>query len=77
MKNKELKTLKDFTTRELEGMEKRVSEKVVEDIKAEAVKWVKDMREPIIKSGVQINEYFWKEISWIMMFFNLTEEDLK
>ena len=60
---KELKTLEDFEL-EIEGQGL-----VIDWIKQEAIKWVKefDLNPRETK----------KEVTWIMHFFNLTEEDLK
>jgi len=72
----ELKTLKDLEE-ELRistlGVESDFSDKCILNwLKAEAVKWVKQSRE-LIKDGFdgELNEYSW------LKFFNLTEENLK
>ena len=59
---KELKTLKDFEL-EIDGQGE-----VIDWIKQEAIKWVKEDRN--IELGGDV-------IKWIKHFFNLTEEDLK
>ena len=67
----DLKTLKDIDFSKLEFREKRASEYLIENIKAEAVKWVKKFEEsPYCGSYIG-------EINWIKEFFNLEEEDLK
>ena len=56
-----LKTLKDIDSWALQGFVTK------RDLKAEVIKWVKEMR--------KFNELDINEI-WFMKFFNLTEEDL-
>jgi len=63
---KELKTLKDLEDdEEGGGYEGRI---FVDDLKQEAIKWVKEIR--------KFNELDINEI-WFMKFFDLREEDLK
>jgi aryl carrier-like protein len=54
------------------------------DLKAEAIKWVKEIRRNGLsvtnifdKKGVTIKEWDELMISWIEHFFNLTEDDLQ
>ena len=62
-----LKTLKDFIPR---GM--RARKDVFDELKQEAIKWVKESRRLIKeKLPAELNEYSF------MMFHNITEEDLK
>ena len=78
----ELKTLKDIF--DLETTDKNnvhpywysiQTENFMEDLKAEAVKWVKeDMNS---KGGMIMDEYIDGRIEAMMEFFNLTEEDLQ
>lgn len=68
---KELKTLKDMDfINELEG-----NIIAIEELKAEAVKWVKELN----KDRTDFNGILLGKIkaSVLMDFFNLTEEDLK
>ena len=67
----ELKTLKDLDFLKLEFREKRASEYLIENLKAEAVKHIK-----IFEKSPYCGSYI-GEINWIKHFFNLTEEDLK
>ena len=79
----ELKTLKDLRLPEEMKTENplgyRALEKLIEDLKAEAVKWVKAYRTRITQ-GIAYDyteaKLVWEaKIRWIMDFFNLTEED--
>ena len=45
----------------------------IKELKAEAVKWVKEIQKDKTKS----NEERASQMVWIKHFFNLTEEDLK
>ena len=70
----ELKTLKDLNIFyiDFEPLKIKIKEPLlrVEELKAEAVKWVK----------AKNNVYMFHErtlVDWIIHFFNLTEEDLK
>ena len=58
----ELKTLKDIRLEHWDGVGYWLEE---EDVKQEAIKWVKS------------NELSVRTDKWIKHFFNLTEEDLK
>ena len=66
----ELKTLKDI---ELQGSIISIANNY-EDIKQEAIKWVKEMNK-LETADDMIYEKNWGEI--FKHFFNLTEEDLK
>jgi hypothetical protein len=68
-----LKTLKDFTTGGLEFREKRTSEKLIEDLKSEAIKWVKDINSKMPKE-LNFESHI---VTWIKHFFNITEADLQ
>ena len=72
---KELKTLKDFEIKgEPEDIEKTI--KILNVVKAEAVKWVKTRECDYHKLGERC--YICENLDkWIKHFFNLTEEDLK
>lgn len=64
--NNEPKTLKEITEEDI--MSQKVNYVLVDDLKAEAVKWVKKMiSEP--KDFIAEDEF--------IKFFNLTEEDLQ
>jgi len=67
---KNLKTLKDI---ELQGSIISIANNY-EDIKQEAIKWVKEMNK-LETADDMIYEKNWEEI--FKHFFNLTEEDLK
>jgi len=72
----ELKTLKDIYGRSYQdchcGEYNEGSNSCLrKDIKAEAVKWIKDMKEDN-RDDVNLGV-----VNWIKQFFNLTEEDLK
>jgi len=80
-----LKTLKDLDFNNLEFREKRTSEYLIENLKQEAVKWVKGM-----DNDEQFGEANNREFSrvdyllqqraiftWIKHFFNLKESDLE
>jgi len=76
----ELKTLKD-----LEGKwgtkPNKQAEIIFRELKAEAAKWVKEVRGIFIENDGKLNIAYGIEtamaIGWIKDFFNLTEEDLK
>jgi len=79
---KELKTLKDFEHQDhyakdefTHGMNSE-NESLIEELKAEAIKWVKSER----VEGKYL-DYFpavtKEQKDWIKHFFNLSEEDLK
>ena len=78
---KELKTLKDFDLlimpRDLDNCPSKVIEYYNRDLKAEAVKWVKAIRNSCEQSCLPhiLGENPWSEC--FIYFFNLTEEDLK
>lgn len=61
----ELKTLKDLQK------EYEWKYDTYKALKAEAVKWVKDLERNMLEKGR------FDIIDWIKIFFNLTEEDLK
>ena len=68
----ELKTLKDFP-KEVIGIEDKMINET--KLRAEAVKWVKDIEKhefPNLKEDWAMGSK-----QWIKHFFNLTEEDLK
>ena len=68
----ELKTLKDFDIKgEPEEIEKVI--KILNVVKAEAIKWVKDCECKKTHWGSKKCESCWRFIN----FFNITEEDLK
>ena len=79
-KEEELKTLKDFEDKEFTKWGCDSIDVFKEELKAEAVKWVKSM-----SNNCLMMHNFWKynseevegSIKWIKHFFNLTEEDLK
>ena len=78
MKTKEkLRTLKDIENN-LIGVK---HSEVFPKIKAEAIKWVKEVRGIFIENDGKLNIAYGIEtamaIGWIKHFFNLTEEDLK
>lgn len=81
MSMRELKTLKDLPNL-YEGVG---SAYYGCDLKAEAVKWIKEINKIIFRETLKtkdkqvvINTQNQKSIvNWIMGFFNLTEEDLK
>lgn len=82
MTKSKLKTLKDFVRvnhpREAEAIE-------IKELKAEAIKWVKNIRELDLESrddilGFPEGSRFDEEtivIRWIKHFFNITGDDLK
>ena len=74
----ELKTLKDIDFSKLEFREKRASEYLIENLKAEAVKWVKKFDKEInsTQSTKKIDRLVYG-LEFLKHFFNLTEEDLK
>ena len=66
-----LKTLKD-----IERIEKDCEWVYSLELKAEAIKWVKEILktdEETLQSALSRNT----RVSWIVHFFNITEEDLK
>ena len=86
----ELKTLKDFDNYDTYGdLQKKTEEPFIlkDDLKAEAVKWIKDCPHcKFVKYRQQDNNEDVKELSArdfclsclkFMRFFNITEEDLK
>lgn len=73
MKEK-LKTLKDFYKKKHKVSYVEWTCVSVEQLKAEAVKWVKSRREQLNLENIGFEDGI---IKWIKHFFNLTEEDLK
>ncbi len=82
----ELKTLKDLSLSKLEFRERRSCEYFVENLKEEAIKWVKKCVCERIKVKIQDNDEPMKEeihrnycfaCLRFINFFNLSEEDLK
>ena len=77
----ELKTLKDFTTKGLEFREKRTSEKLIEDLKAEAVKWIKQIDSHYVGTDDKNSEENIKHADavkvWIKHFFFISDAELK
>lgn len=80
-----LKTLKDFKAIECpEGTEYICSNEVLEEIKQEVVKWIKELRKDFPKSITpmrmggknRLQQLKFTE-HWIKHFFNITDEDLK
>ena len=82
-----LKTLKDLTrfgcsikviesvlTSPDTKMNRELEMVKIEDLKQEAIKWIKN-KFPL-KMNVQLDSYYWGGKSELMKFFNLTEEDL-
>lgn len=79
----ELKTLKDMSNEFISHSGKKTLNRVdVKELRAEAVKWVKDLEKDI---GIEKEADFLdkKKVilinvvqEWIKFFFNLTEEDL-
>ena len=69
----DLKTLKDLNLFNCWNEELDIDEKgiYVEELKAEAVKWVKQLRE--VHTTIAQGALIWK----FMLFFNLTESDLE
>jgi len=65
----ELKTLKDIQFKMFPFVGKELFE---EELKQEAIKWVKQLT-----IEIQEQNYCYHHISWIKNFFNLTEEELK
>lgn len=63
---KTLKDLKDFEKIDLDGEDYEAGYVKVEDLKQEAIKWVKSKK-----------QYWPSTDNWIKHFFNITEEDLK
>ena len=83
MTKEKLKTLKDLNIEEDRDYRSLIDR---EELKAEAVKWVKEiLRKEMelgnIKKGSKNNNHFnprkQGQITFIKHFFNLTEEDLK
>lgn len=93
---KELKTLKDFERDKTDlafagiiGPEDKLIS--IKELRAEAVNWIKKMREDKNAERLKYYSYFVRlnlseteaekgmklTIDWIKCFFNLTEEDLK
>ena len=85
----ELKTLKDFEQKLDSPIERTFVN--IDELKAEAVKWVKQLdfeisnyykdmnrglKRKVIKNKMT-NAQRWQIKKWIIHFFNLTEEDLK
>ncbi len=72
-----LKTLKEMDMIDIEDRKGFTEEVVrVEELKAEAIKWVKKIR--MEHHGAQIPELLGEnpKAEWIKHFFNITEEDL-
>ena len=71
-----LKTLKDIFEKKYDGVEDEFCLAELEDeLKAEAVKWVKDFAPDGIELFTPSElEY---SVNWIIKFFNLSEEDLE
>ena len=89
MKN-ELKTLKDIKIRKPKAFELPYLDWYKEELKQEAIKWIKEFDKNILKSsddancpycerrlGRPGNEEMLIRIVWIKHFFNITDEDLK
>jgi len=76
MKEKELKTLKDFEF-EIKSSDGNTIKRNLSDLKTEAVKWVKDIRNSIPSTSQKKEDIRCFSESWIKHFFNITEEDLK
>ena len=79
----ELKTLKDLTpvkTGKYELLKLNCGKDFVpiDELKAEAVKWVKNLDERIKQDDeIKHNSECWRIVKlWFVEFFNLTEEDL-
>jgi len=72
MKSEKLKTLKDITG----NQEKEFALIRPDELKKEAIKWVKFQQDIQIHNPNYANEYR-LNIQWIKNFFNITEEDLK
>jgi hypothetical protein len=68
-----LKTLKDLVRKEDGDFIRWCS---YDELKAEAVKWVKFQEDIQMNNPAYMTEYR-LNIQWIINFFNLTEEDLK
>ena len=70
MKLKTLKDLENFNKWPEYSHVKLISD---EELKKEAIKWVKELRKPL-----HMYDKFdtLETIAWIMEFFNITEEDL-
>jgi len=67
-----LKTLKEMSEWSIHRQMRMVPE---EDLRAEAIRWVKNLSKEIKEGYVVISRL--AQIEWIKHFFNLTEEDLK
>ena len=81
IENMKLKTLKDFEAKLIDWKESQGFWVNLEQLRAEAVKWVKDRE---ARKNYKYKGYldvqlaiFDEQIGWIKHFFNLTEEDLK
>jgi len=74
----ELKTLKNF---QAETGVNTFSSQLLDDLKAEAIKWVKMLQERIDKGiayDFEKSKIEWKaQIDILRIFHNITEEDLK
>ncbi len=83
-----LKTLKDFEFRLFtnESTNKFANKNIRNNLKAEAIKWVKDKergikfhQEDLSVSGNEAHkviDFLHAQIEWIKHFFNITEKDL-
>ena len=70
-----LRTLKDFeeTYCDAEGLTNSIDK---EDLRAEAIKWIKELYNHISQYPADVLETEGK-IDWIKHFFNITDEELK
>lgn len=83
----ELKTINDFKQQDWSTNEscKGVVGAVFYDLKQEAIKWIKEIKEAYKQDGAQIklettgglSPIFTDAVSFIKHFFNITEDDLK
>lgn len=80
--SEELKTLEDFAVYEAQTHSCLLETICIEDLKTEAIKWVKDISGTYDKAKpAELSLEQWKrEVGaaneWIKLFFNLTEADL-
>ncbi len=87
MKNKTLKTLKDleggignaeyFHREDIEPTNDYNKVVLVDELKQEAIKWVKDIRDSTPSTSQKKEDIRCFSESWIKHFFNITEEDLE
>ncbi len=78
----ELKTLKDLKWLDASdfGILEDNDTVLVSELKAEAVKWVKDLRQQLRPENLEFREWRagnYAQEEFIKHFFNLTEDDLK